>query len=398
MDPKSPAVVPALGLLLGTLLAPRMVYLPLAAVVALLAFALALRKRPAWFLAAFAMGLCNAIAQGFPPADPAAHGFDLGRPVEIAGPATSHPIVRQDRRLVRMRADRLRQGHRISTLPLELWLSLPSDARATLDDGLTLGARVRLRGYLRRSPGLANGQAAERPSLWRLRLKSERFLTVEAPAAWALARVDRLRRGVEQLFASRNADSRSLALVRSLVLADRSHLPMSWQQSLRRSGLVHLLAVSGLHIGLLTLLLLLLGTPLGFRPRLLLVVLGVIVYLLLIGPGPSALRASAMGLLAALSLISQRPPQALNTLACGVAILVLWEPAMVVDLGFQLSVAATAGILLLAPEPETRADRATCGGSDSAPRGSAIPIPAWLRRPLAVSFAAQLATRPSSCR
>lgn len=369
---RSPALVPALCAVLGTVLAPQPFNLPLAAVVAVLALALVLRSPAACGLAALALGLLNAGVRQ--PAEPLEAWLAPSRPVEIAGRIGSHPVRRQDRILVRLHGEILRQGWKIRSRPVEVWVSLALGPAPP-----ALGTRVRLRGYLSQSGVYANGlDSGGRPPLWRLRLQSERFLTVEAPAAGVWPRVGELRRFAAGLLAPHHGRFRAPALIEALILGDRSALPESWTQALRRSGLAHLLAVSGLHVGVVTLCVVWAAAVLPPRWRLLLAAAAVLLYLALIGPRPAATRASLMGLLAVAAVLGERPPQAVNALACAVLVLVGWEPSIVAELGFQLSVAATAGILLWAPVLSRRWRR----------------VPKWLRQPLAVSIAAQVATLP----
>jgi competence protein ComEC len=147
---------------------------------------------------------------------------------------------------------------------------------------------------------------------------------------------------------------------------------------MRRSGLAHLLAVSGFNVSLAAAAFLLAGWWLPGRWRYLPAGLGVLVYLLVVGPMAPILRATMMAVLVLAALSIQRPPQSANTLALTVAVLLLWRPEWIGDAGFQLTVAATAGLMFLTPLLEAS-------------------WPGWppaLRRGVAASVAAQLATLP----
>jgi len=370
---ESPALLPALGLLLGTGLAPYLTFQPRPALVFLVALGVALRAPAGRFAACLALGLLNAGLQWLEPRQ-AMHFLEPARPVEVVVRTTGHPIRQDDDYLVRTRTLRLRQGRRVATVAFDLLVILPDRVEAPV-----LGSTLRLRGYLRRSPGCANRPGVE-PGPWRLRLRSPRFLSVEAPPGILIRLAGRLRAGVEAELVrlGEHRTGPGLPLVRALILGDRSQLPVRWQQALRRMGLAHLLAVSGLHVGLLGLLLVVLGGALPRRLRYLLALAGIVGYLLLIGPRPAVLRAAIMGLLALAALLFDRPPQVLNALACCVFVLVLHRPAIVAEVGFQLSAAATAGIVILSP---LLAERWTL-------------LPAVLRRSLAATVAAQIATLP----
>ncbi len=368
---QTPALIPAVCLVLGSWLAPRLEFLPTVAVVALLALAWTLPGPAARGLVAVSLGLLNVAVRE--PTTTLEVWLAPARPVEIVGQIASHPILRQDRWLVRLDGDRLRQGRRLRVGSVEVWLSLPAEEPAP-----AYGTRVRLRGYLRPSGSYANDLELGRPSIWRMRLESRRFLTVEAPPTVLWSRIADFRRLAQDQLPADIQRWRSAALVQALVLGDRSTLPEPWLQALRRSGLAHLLAVSGLHVGLVALCAFTAASPLPPRLRLLLAATAVLFYLALIGPQPAALRAAAMGTLAAAALLCERPPQAINALACSVLVLVGWDPSIVDEIGFQLSVAATAGILMGAPALSRRWTR----------------WPKWLRQSLAVSIAAQAATLP----
>ncbi|MCP4654743.1 MAG: DNA internalization-related competence protein ComEC/Rec2 [bacterium] len=370
---ESPALLPALGLVLGTGLAPYLTFQPRPALVLVIALGVTLRTPTGRFAACLALGLLNAGLQWIEPRQ-AMDLLELTRPVVVVVRTTSHPIRQDEDSLLRTRTRRLRQGRRVATVRFDLLVILPDGTEPP-----ELGSTLRLRGYLRRSPGFANRPGVE-PGPWRMRLRSPRFLSIDAPPGIGMRLAGRLRRGVEAEL-GRLDESRTgpgLPLARALLLGDRSQLPLSWQQALRRLGLAHLLAVSGLHVGLLGLLLVVLGAALPRRMRYLLALAGIVVYLLLIGPRPAVLRASIMGLLALAALLFDRPPQALNALACCVFVLVLHRPAIVTEVGFQLSAAATAGIVILSPLFFERW----------------ILLPALLRRPLATTAAAQIATLP----
>ena len=149
---------------------------------------------------------------------------------------------------------RLAQGAWVSTLARDVFLELPEG-----EPPPPLGSRFAARGYAGRSPGYANRQPVP-PGPWRLRVKSRQLLEVEGRSRLPRpGRDGRARRGRGGLRASGESarpaaaagESRpGPALVRALVLGDSSGLPPSWLRGLRRTGLSHLLAVSGLHVGL----------------------------------------------------------------------------------------------------------------------------------------------------
>ncbi|MFO0703030.1 MAG: ComEC/Rec2 family competence protein [Candidatus Andersenbacteria bacterium] len=137
----------------------------------------------------------------------------------------------------------------------------------------------------------------------------------------------------------------------SLLLGARSSVPANVVDDFRASGLSHVLAVSGYNVTLVANLLLWCGQRwLSRRGRTALVVLGVALFVLAAGASASVVRAGVMGGLAALALQSGRATAGRRTLLVAAAGMVLVQPSLLLfDVGFQLSAAATAAILLLAP-------------------------------------------------
>ncbi len=269
-----------------------------------------------------------------------------------------------------VRARWLRQGHQMETWHGSLRVTLPDGPPPEAAD------RLRLTGFLRRTSGLGN-DPPKLAGVWRLHVKSTRFVQ---PVGRVGARrpVGSFRTQVEEALISQGGDSPGSRLARALVLGDRRALPRDLQQGLARVGLAHLLAISGLHVGILGAVAYVLARPLPVVVRGLAPLAAAGAYLLLIGPRASILRAAAMIGLAGGAIALSRPPAAIQTLSCAALGILLLEPAAVAHLGFLLTFSATAGIVLLSSRLAERWER----------------LPRWASRPLAVSVAAQVGTIP----
>lgn len=130
----------------------------------------------------------------------------------------------------------------------------------------------------------------------------------------------------------------------------RGGLPPETYAYFRKAGLAHLLAVSGLHVGLVLGLALLASQALiGRRYGLYLIAPLVLLwgYILLAGAPPSAVRAGMMGSAFLLALAVGRMPAAVNALGLSAFLLLLVEPLSLWDRSFQLSFTSMAGVLLL---------------------------------------------------
>lgn len=142
------------------------------------------------------------------------------------------------------------------------------------------------------------------------------------------------------------------ALMQALTLGDRSEINRDQRDSYSRAGAAHLLAVSGLHVGIIfAVLSFLLGwLSLLRRGRYICGVVVIVlmwVYAALTGFSPSVLRAVLMFSLYQLSLLVERDANQLNTLLGAAFVLLLINPNYILDIGFQLSFTAMLGIILL---------------------------------------------------
>ena len=144
---------------------------------------------------------------------------------------------------------------------------------------------------------------------------------------------------------------RERALVKALVLGLRDELDGEQKDAFVRSGTIHVLAVSGTHVGFIyAMLLFMLGWWGGRRhariARGVLVLLALWGYAGLTGACPSVLRATIMFSLFTLAGMADRRAEPLNSLFAAAFLLLLWDPHMLVEIGFQLSFLAVLGILL----------------------------------------------------
>lgn len=145
--------------------------------------------------------------------------------------------------------------------------------------------------------------------------------------------------------------SPSDAVLVGMLLGDASELPESVRKTMQHVGIGHILAVSGLHIGLVCLLILRLSRWMGLGSvcSKILVACGMAAFSALAGWSVSAVRACLAGIS---GLLLSREDKALDgvSLAAATALVILvWSPLSLFDVGFQLSYSAVLGILLLAP-------------------------------------------------
>ena len=182
------------------------------------------------------------------------------------------------------------------------------------------------------------------------------------------------------------------ALASAVLLGKREALPADLVEKFRGTGAAHLLAISGLHVGVL--LAVTAGSAawlLGRQRPTYLIVAGAVIWLyaLLAGAPPSAMRAAAMGTVYLAALGVGRPSSALPALALAAAVMTAFSPGLVRQVSFQLSFAAVAGIAV--------ALAVTGGGvawRSTPSAGWAKRLLGWALSLVLISAAATLATWP----
>ena len=186
----------------------------------------------------------------------------------------------------------------------------------------------------------------------------------------------RVRDGLHEAVAQ--LDPRHAALIEGLTIGDTSGFSPEAIEAFRGSGLSHVLAVSGSNVAIVvaSVLLALKTLPMTVRVAVGLIALGL--FVLIVGPDASVLRAGVMGIATLLCLLRGRQAEPLAILAVAIIGVVGLRPAMLYSVGMHLSVAATAGIILFSASLAARLPR----------------MPEALRSLLAATLAAQVGVAP----
>ncbi|WP_194972346.1 ComEC/Rec2 family competence protein [Aquiflexum lacus] len=149
-------------------------------------------------------------------------------------------------------------------------------------------------------------------------------------------------------------DKSSLQVAKALLLGQKKNLDKEVSDAYATAGAMHILAVSGLHVGIIYGFFFLFVKPfrLPVSKRVLylsLIILLIWGYAMLTGMSPSVMRAATMFSLMALAQMKSRSPSIFNAIALSALILLILDPFLIYAVGFQLSYIALLGILVIQP-------------------------------------------------
>jgi competence protein ComEC len=181
------------------------------------------------------------------------------------------------------------------------------------------------------------------------------FVLMEKPSATLYGTAAQLRNRIISKLRETDFGDEELGIVQALLLGQRNDISESVYNNYKNAGAVHILAVSGLHIGILLILLQFVLKPLERLPKGRILKLAVMVVLLwgfalLAGLSASVVRAVTMFSFVAYALYLNRPSNTFNILALSILfILLVVDPKLLFQVGFQMSYAAVFAIVWIYP-------------------------------------------------
>lgn len=167
-------------------------------------------------------------------------------------------------------------------------------------------------------------------------------------------------------------------LLRGVTIGDTDGISAQRLEQFRRSGLSHLVAVSGSNVAIVLAGVAWAAARMSLYGRVAMCAGALALFVLVVGPDGSVLRAAAMGAIGLVALVVGRQAEPLHALGTALVVLMAIRPSSVFSLGLHLSVAATGGIILWASRLNRRMDY----------------LPQVVSLPLSVTLAAQLGVLP----
>ncbi|WP_164914133.1 ComEC/Rec2 family competence protein [Aquimarina sediminis] len=170
-----------------------------------------------------------------------------------------------------------------------------------------------------------------------------------------LSIADQIRKNINQKLAKHSIHPRELSVINALLLGQRQDIDQETLHEYRDAGAIHILAVSGLHIGILLLILNFLLKPLnrfkkfGKPIKLVLSIIFIWSFAIIAGLSPSVLRAATMFSFLAIGIQIRSKTSIYNSLFVSIFILVCFNPLLLFSPGFQLSYLAVFSIVWIQP-------------------------------------------------
>ncbi|MEX0786985.1 MAG: DNA internalization-related competence protein ComEC/Rec2 [Dehalococcoidia bacterium] len=182
------------------------------------------------------------------------------------------------------------------------------------------------------------------------------------------------------------------ALAQGIFLGQRSSIPAELTDDMNATGTSHLIAISGHNVSLVAALAIAsLAWIIGRRQAALVALVAIAGYTVLTGASPTVVRAAIMGGLFVVATLAGRPGSAAAAIAFAAAVMTGWEPLVIEDISFQLSFAAIAGLVYLAPPFYARGVELLRGWGIEAGEGG---VAGFLLESTTVTAAAVFATLP----
>ncbi|MFH1201701.1 MAG: ComEC/Rec2 family competence protein [Candidatus Omnitrophota bacterium] len=153
----------------------------------------------------------------------------------------------------------------------------------------------------------------------------------------------------------KNLPAEEAALLGGMMLGERQNISRALREVFVLTGTAHILAISGLHVGIIAFILLAFLKVLSIpaKPRFVIIIISLIGYYLLTGSSASTLRATIMAIVLIIGFLIQREADIYNSLSFSALVILAVNPHQLFDVGFQLSFLSVFSIIWLSPKVKT---------------------------------------------
>ncbi len=181
---------------------------------------------------------------------------------------------------------------------------------------------------------------------------SPKTVQVKGKASGIIWSIKRLRPKVTRAIATSSLKPATIEFLNATIAGDSSMITTETRLEYASSGLAHILALSGLHVGIMIIVITIALFPLYVgrydKLRCLITIVLLWLYAIMTGLSPSVTRAVIMATIYLTSSMIQRPHSSMNALCLAALVILFFDPLSIYSAGFQMSFAAVASILLFA--------------------------------------------------
>jgi len=275
---------------------------------------------------------------------------DFSKPIEISAKVVKEPDVRENNVNLTVKIKELLVNN----------IGIPMEGKALVTTGrypeYQYGDKLKIIGSLKTPPVfegfnykdyLRKDGILAVMSYPEISRESSEIGTLSAVYAKILSFKNKLRETINQ-----NLSPPQSSILAAVILGDKRNISKEWKDKLNKTGVRHITAVSGMHIVILTSILMSFLIGIGFwRGQAFYLTIGVIfLYILMIGFQPSAVRAAIMASLFLLAQKIGRVSSSQRAITFAAALMLIQNPFLLKDdVGFQLSFLAIMGIIYLLP-------------------------------------------------
>ncbi len=314
--------------------------------------------------------------------------YNDGPDVALTGVIVADPDIRDQYTYLRVRAESLTAADGTRPVRGDVWV------RTSRYPYRTYGDRLEIVGRLETPPEDADfsyRQYLARQGIYSMMSRPRLTLLATDEGSRLLSLLYGLRRRAQATLAAILPEPEA-SLLTGILLGIESTLPEEVVDAFTRTGTIHIIVISGFNLTLVAGLFIRAGVRFwGRRPALLAACGGIVLYTLFVGATPPVVRAALMVAVALLAHGVGRPYAAGRALAAAAIVMTALNPGLLWSASFQLSFAATVGLIVLAPLLERKfGDRLVGWLPPEAQAGGN----SLLRELLVASLAAQLTTLP----
>lgn len=185
-------------------------------------------------------------------------------------------------------------------------------------------------------------------------VENETLLEVSSKSHTFYGHAARIRDKIDEKLKNYHFENDELAIIDALLLGQRKDISQETYNNYVNAGAIHILAVSGLHVGIILLILQSLFRPLerikyGNYLKMFLIAIFLWGFAIIAGLSPSVTRAVAMFTVVAIGMNLKRPSNIYNTLAVSMFFILLLKPRFLFEVGFQMSYLAVISIVSIQP-------------------------------------------------